>query len=413
MGTQQTRDYNDGHVSMTIGLLGCAVNNRNMGCLALTYSLIQLLENIGRREHICIDYLIAEVTPVSDEMLRRFCCDVGVDEKKVTCIPAGRLGVYNVYSAIRKIYHHKENRLFKVAFSKCDIVIDLSYGDSFADIYGNERFFFHTALKQYIEQIGKPLILGPQTYGPYDDERNRELAIEIIENATLILSRDQMSIDYIRQYTDKEISLCTDLAFQLKYERVEKATNKTRIGINPSSLLSVNGSDGEFDIGRLTTNYDKYINEIVNYFCANDNYEVHIIPHVGDEAYALFGDRQDCIVHREFNSPIKAKSIISSMDVFIGSRMHATIAAFSSGVATIPVAYSRKFKGLYETIGYNYVIDLNTFKTEAAVRDTIYYAENRWLLNDKMSTYVERTASLNSRLDRTISMILSANVSVV
>ena len=61
------------------------------------------------------------------------------------------------------------------------------------------------------------------------------------------------------------------------------------------------------------------------------------------------------------------------MDVFIGARMHATIGAFSSGVATIPTAYSRKFKGLYENLGYKYVVDLATLNTQEAVELTIEY----------------------------------------
>ena len=41
----------------------------------------------------------------------------------------------------------------------------------------------------------------------------------------------------------------------------------------------------------------------------------------------------------------------------MGARMHACIAAFSSGVPVIPMAYSRKFKGLFGTLGYDRTID--------------------------------------------------------
>ena len=37
--------------------------------------------------------------------------------------------------------------------------------------------------------------------------------------------------------------------------------------------------------------------------------------------------------------------------------MHSTIGAISSGVPVIPVAYSRKFNGLYDTLEYPYYID--------------------------------------------------------
>jgi polysaccharide pyruvyl transferase WcaK-like protein len=40
--------------------------------------------------------------------------------------------------------------------------------------------------------------------------------------------------------------------------------------------------------------------------------------------------------------------------------MHACIAAFSSGVPTVPISYSRKFIGLFESLGYPLVADCKT-----------------------------------------------------
>lgn len=45
----------------------------------------------------------------------------------------------------------------------------------------------------------------------------------------------------------------------------------------------------------------------------------------------------------------------------MGARMHSTIAAFSSGVPVVPMAYSRKFNGLFiDTLNYNHLVDLKT-----------------------------------------------------
>ena len=64
---------------------------------------------------------------------------------------------------------------------------------------------------------------------------------------------------------------------------------------------------------------------------------------------------------------MEAKSYISRMDLVIGSRMHATIAAFSVGAPTIPVAYSRKFEGMFGSLGYPAVVDLSSLDSEEAV----------------------------------------------
>jgi colanic acid/amylovoran biosynthesis protein len=48
------------------------------------------------------------------------------------------------------------------------------------------------------------------------------------------------------------------------------------------------------------------------------------------------------------------------MDFFTGARMHACIAALSSGVPVLPMAYSRKFAGLFGTLGYHHMADCKT-----------------------------------------------------
>ncbi len=90
---------------------------------------------------------------------------------------------------------------------------------------------------------------------------------------------------------------------------------------------------------------------------------VHIIPHVvnsdnhEDNEYYL-----SYRIWQEFNNPkvkLDAKSYISALDLFIGARMHACIAAFSSGVPVLPMSYSRKFEGLFNsTLGYEHIINL-------------------------------------------------------
>jgi len=75
------------------------------------------------------------------------------------------------------------------------------------------------------------------------------------------------------------------------------------------------------------------------------------------------------------------------MDLFIGARMHSTIAAFSSGVPVIPIAYSRKFNGLYDTLQYPYYIDAKSNITEEnAITAILTFMSER----DKMSFLIEK-----------------------
>ena len=52
------------------------------------------------------------------------------------------------------------------------------------------------------------------------------------------------------------------------------------------------------------------------------------------------------------------KGVIGGCDFFIGSRMHACIAALSQGVPCVGVAYSMKFEGVFASVGMGeWVVD--------------------------------------------------------
>ena len=86
-----------------------------------------------------------------------------------------------------------------------------------------------------------------------------------------------------------------------------------------------------------------------------------------------FSNIERVICAPSFENPIEAKSYIANMDVFIGARMHATIGALSAGVATIPFAYSKKFKTMFGNLHYDYTIEARELDTEAALEQTQTY----------------------------------------
>jgi polysaccharide pyruvyl transferase WcaK-like protein len=81
---------------------------------------------------------------------------------------------------------------------------------------------------------------------------------------------------------------------------------------------------------------------------------------------------------------MEAKSYISGMDLFIGARMHATIAAISSGVPVIPFSYSRKFEGLFSSLGYPYVVQGTKWESQKAIDETIGWIDSLNVLKEEI-----------------------------
>lgn len=69
---------------------------------------------------------------------------------------------------------------------KNSAVLDVSGGDSFTDLYGRERFELITYPKRIAQLYSQPLVLMPQTIGPFSDPALREEAKRYLSYARLI-----------------------------------------------------------------------------------------------------------------------------------------------------------------------------------------------------------------------------------
>lgn len=339
---------------MIIGLLGFNFENANKGCEALTYSFIDIINRLVEGEKKIIYFS-------NDDLI-------------------GNVPKYypNTTFELVRIRLKDPHFSFIKKMKTCDIIFDITYGDNFSDIYLPEFALKTTLIKNLVTMIGVPLVLLPQTYGPFSSKLISLLAARAISKAKRVYSRDQLSIDCINNLTHKDVMLTTDLAFLLPYAKKETVSKKRKLGINVSGLLWKGGFQENNQFG-LTVDYRKYVREIIDGF--KDEFEIHLIPHVIETVpHSLDGDLfiidelakdyKQCIKAPAFRDAIEAKSYIANMDVFIGARMHSTVAAFSSGVAVIPFSYSRKFEGLYGNLGYEYIVHGCTDTTDDAIRKT-------------------------------------------
>ena len=170
-------------------------------------------------------------------------------------------------------------------------------------------------------------------------------------------------------------------------------TRSVRVGINISGLL-FNGGYTRSNMFALTTDYPKLARALVRHFAARPECEVHLISHVISDTFEVEDDYRvaqqlaletpGVILAPRFRTPSEAKSYISGMDFFCGARMHACIAAFSSGVPVVPIAYSRKFAGVFRALDYPHVADCQTDTADRILDIVIEAFENRTILEQSV-----------------------------
>ncbi len=258
-----------------------------------------------------------------------------------------------------------------------DIVLDIGAGDSFADIYADKRFAYMAVSKAIPLLLGKPLILSPQTIGPFTRQPHRRIAAWLMNRAAMVFARDPLSMAVIGQLSPRaRAAQVIDVAFALPFERAARtAGGPIMIGLNVSGLLMSGGYAGSNDYG-LTIDYPALTRALIAAFTAMPGVEIHLVPHVmapglprdddGAAADRLKAEFPHLIRHPDFASPSAAKSFISGLDFLVGARMHATIAAYSAGVPVVPISYSRKFEGLYGGLDYPWLVPAKGMTTDAA-----------------------------------------------
>ncbi len=356
---------------LRIGLLGFTLENANKGCEALTYSFLYTMQRLFGKKLTVRYYFVIELYG----KIKEYFPDIN----------------FEFYQTSRK------NILLdlKKDFTKnCDIVFDITYGDGFSDIYNPKSAYWNNLIKLRAGSSKTPYVLLPQTYGPFEDKKIERQAAKAIKKAVLVYSRDKLSTDYVKKISNVNAHTVTDLAFALPYTPKAFEKNKTHVGINVSGLLWKGGFYKENQFG-LTVDYRKYIISLIEYFIDKPDCEVHLIPHViesvdksndGDLfANDLLKNKYPSVIKAPaFSDPVECKNYIAGMDVLTAARMHATVDAFSAGVPVIPFAYSRKFEGLYGSIGYDYIVDGCKLSTNEALEKTIAMIDNREKLKNNL-----------------------------
>lgn len=257
-----------------------------------------------------------------------------------------------------------------------DCLLDIGGGDSFADIYGAKRFSYLWLTKALAIARRKPLLLSPQTIGPFTGTHYRKLAGAVLRRSSAVFARDHMSMAAIRELAPTARAVqSVDVAFALPYTPFERSGDRVRIGLNVSGLL-FNRTLERAGTGGLGYDYADLIRLVIEQLLDDPRLQVELICHVsapeqpadddGAVADRLASEFPALVRVPTFSSPSEAKSYISGLDFLVAGRMHACIAAYSTGVPFVATAYSRKFSGLFGMLDYPAVLPMNGIDSEQA-----------------------------------------------
>jgi len=260
-----------------------------------------------------------------------------------------------------------------------------------------------TIYMQHLEEAMQnkvPAVIWGASIGPFTAEPKFEKQIAtFLKRVNLITARESATVNYLTSLgiTDNVVRVW-DPAFYLKPEEFDgveaefvKDGNVT--GINISGLL----------IKHLQGGLSELIEQvgILIKFVLAQGQRVLLVPHVnfpgGDLRWndeilmrqlidSLPSQQRDILLVSSALSASQMKWLISQCRFFIGARTHSTIAAISTGVPCIAIAYSQKARGIWKDV----------FGNEDLIMESNYLSAN--LLQNKWEMLVKHESDLRRLL---------------
>lgn len=395
-------------------LMGAPFDTNNRGVSALSSSLVKLVKEIipearisyfvGGKERGAKNLALAGNEVQVDVINYRLSPRSRMQENLLFLLLLSFLGYVIPSNGLRKKIINSNVRLCEL--NDCDLIGNIHGGDSFSDIYGLNRFIIGNLENVVVILLGKKPTLFPQTYGPYNSWLAKAIARWLIWKSEKAYSRDRDSITLIRDQLgirsdDKQITFCPDVAFTLPSIRptqpeIFPPTNafgkEPFLGINVNGLMFQGGYTGRNMFG-LRFEYKAFILKLIETLMAETSSNVAFIPHTYGEQGNVNSDPEAAkriyetlqgkyknrlyVVTGEYDQ-FEIKGVIGQCEFFIGSRMHACIAAISQNVPTAAIAYSKKFNGVFESVGLGHmVVDARLLDMEESINRVIALYRDR------------------------------------
>lgn len=297
-----------------------------------------------------------------------------------------------------------------------DVVLSIG-GDSLTEDYGKLLFLPYVINFLFPILLKKPIVLSGESIGPFKWWVNKVLARFLFNRMRLITLREENSRASLRKLKIERVPIyvTADSAFLLEpistqrsLEILQKEGLRVKrfplVGISASKITSYYKRDND-SFEQRYQKYIKLIARITDYIIDSLDAVVIFIPHstetwkknddrtVAADVYKLMDKNREKIILIKGDYPVEeSKGIIGQCDLFISTRLHATIASTSMCVPTIAIGYSSKTEGIIgKMLGYKeYALDIDHL-SYASLTSTI---ENAW--NNRLKIEEDLCSKINN-----------------
>ncbi len=314
----------------------------NRGCEAIVRSAVDLIK--AKNPNATIN--LASFNPQSDQLIPTIDKIFDATEFEIPL-----LSFNGIISALKVKFQKDETFLERAKFKKIidlipqhDVFLSIG-GDNYC--YGEQTWIYE--IDRLIKKAGKKLVLWGASIG---DEDLSQPKINDLQSFDLVLARESLTYEILKNKGIKNIKLVADGAFNMQKEEMPLPSDwkiGDTIGFNYSPLVWKKNKESK-----------KAAFNLIHHIISSTTMTIAFTPHVmvpGNDDYEVLQEFYNefkatgrvLLLPNNLNA-IQYKAFISKMRFFIGARTHATIAAYSTLIPTMVLGYSIKSKGIAKDI---------------------------------------------------------------
>jgi len=249
---------------------------------------------------------------------------------------------------------------------------------------------------------GIPLVLLPQSIGPFARDQDQEEMRRALANVRLVVARDHHSEDTVREIGSScEIQRAPDLAIEsARTLAALTAGPDAQRSSRPYALVLPNRQV----LRKLSVTEAEYVRvlERAAARCASEGLDVLVAAHAqgsDDELCAAVAGRVPGARVLEVRSAAAMVNVVRDAQIVISSRYHGLVAAFANGVPAIAVGWASKYDDLlseFEVSWMSAPLDAMGVDPDAAAHITGQVLDDLTRISKEL---VERADLLQGRLD--------------
>ncbi len=230
-----------------------------------------------------------------------------------------------------------------------DAIIDIS-GYAFGDLWGTERMVTFSRIANWYRRNGKPVIMLPQMFGPFDKQDSKSWFESVCSNVDLIYARDKTSLRLAQECTDEkhEVKLAPDITmFNTSYKKSDEFNDDVdRVVLVPNiHVLDMGSTNWDFesyvglfvDAAKQVLEAGKEITIVVHDYFGGD---IKLAEKIADE----LGLSRESIFQSQ--SAHQLKALIGNSQFIVASRFHSLVAALSTNTPAISIGWAHKYNEL-------------------------------------------------------------------